>query len=89
MAIFIFFISYISARNGRSKSCDVTAYIWIWIDLSFLVSGTRFLCVQTVAPISNEAGDLLMFLLSFDDLSSPQEEDDDDKEFSQLLTKCA
>ncbi|KAF0308238.1 hypothetical protein FJT64_020522 [Amphibalanus amphitrite] len=28
-----------------------------------------------------------MFLLNFDDLSSPQEEDDDDKEFSQLLTK--
>ncbi|XP_037089399.1 potassium voltage-gated channel subfamily H member 2-like [Pollicipes pollicipes] len=53
-----------------------------------LKPGSRFLCIQTIAPVSNEGGELLMFLLNFDDLSSPPEEDDDvEKEFGHILTK--
>ena len=57
----------------HSKEMISTEKVDILIDFHSLISlftGTRFFCSQLIAPIRDEAGDICLYVLNFEDLTS-------------------
>lgn len=55
-----------------------------------LLVGTRFFCSQLVAPIRDENGDICLYILNFEDLSSTDQDEDSSptEAIPLLLSRC-
>lgn len=50
---------------------------------SFWSSGTKFLCSEVIAPIRSEIDDISLYIINFEDLSNPQQNDSLASRFSK------
>lgn len=67
----------------RFSTANLT-FSWILICL-ILISGTKFLCSEVIAPIRSEVDDISLFIINFEDLTDPEAPDVFEPE---KLSKC-
>lgn len=50
---------------------------------NIFITGTKFLCSEVIAPIRSEIDDISLYIINFEDLSNPQQNDSLASRFSK------
>lgn len=68
---------------GNYYKYDNEALFWPLLYSSLSFAGTKFLCSEVIAPIRSEIDDISLYIINFEDLSNPQQNDSLASRFSK------
>lgn len=69
--LYVKIVMYLCMHDTRTYVHFKRNWKQVTIFFSFLISGSKFLCSEVIAPVKSEVDDICLYIINFEDLTSP------------------
>lgn len=69
--LYVKFVMYLCMHDTRIYMNFKQNWKKVTIFIPFLILGSKFLCSEVIAPVKSEVDDICLYIINFEDLTSP------------------